>query len=244
MIQKPNLIIVKYGCRDAALLDAFIYTDVRFECTWDATPDGFTHFKPTKTFQYVYFSSCHLPKVKKGFIKRESLRLLRTNSSEKIFEERIVNFKPFSIHTTLSELNFEDRQLSLQPKQRRNQRILPFVRQYQSSAPRTNPHEKLTANRTTIIAERNLQEFTHHNVQKRAVAQTMKKAKTQAWESCGPFKSILRWFSLHRLMVFHGDNTAVVSFQAEAVYLTWQSLNLTVWPMSGKPIRKHVSLLK
>ena len=31
--------------------------------------------------------------LKKGFIKEEALRLLRTNSSKKIFEEKITNFK-------------------------------------------------------------------------------------------------------------------------------------------------------
>ena len=40
------------------------------------------HFKPTEIFQYTYFSSCHPQGVRKGFIKGEALRLLRTNSSE------------------------------------------------------------------------------------------------------------------------------------------------------------------
>ena len=52
-----------------------------------------THFKPTETFQYTYFSSCHPPGVKKGFIKGEALRLLRTNSSEKTFEENVTNYR-------------------------------------------------------------------------------------------------------------------------------------------------------
>ena len=52
-----------------------------------------THFKPTETFQYTYFSSCHPPGVKKGFIKSEAFTLLRTNSSEKTFEENVTNFK-------------------------------------------------------------------------------------------------------------------------------------------------------
>jgi len=42
-----------------------------------------THFKPTETFQYTHFNSCHPPGVRKGFIKREALRLLRTNSSKR-----------------------------------------------------------------------------------------------------------------------------------------------------------------
>ena len=38
------------------------------------------HFKPTEAFQYTHFSTCHPPRVKRGFIKGEALRLLRTNS--------------------------------------------------------------------------------------------------------------------------------------------------------------------
>ena len=52
-----------------------------------------THFKPTKTFQYTHFSSCHPPGVRKGLIKGEALRLLRINSSAKSFYCNITNFK-------------------------------------------------------------------------------------------------------------------------------------------------------
>ena len=50
-----------------------------------------THLKPTETFQYTNLYSCHLPSVRKGFIKGEMLRLLRTNSSQHAFEENIAN---------------------------------------------------------------------------------------------------------------------------------------------------------
>ena len=82
--------------------------------------------------------------LKKGFIKGEALRRLRTNSSKIIFEEKITNFKAHLlqrgypedlINTTLSEVNFKDRKLALQQKPKTNQRILPFVTQYQSSVP-------------------------------------------------------------------------------------------------------------
>ena len=72
------------------------------------------------------------------------LRLLRTNSSKLIFEEKITNFKAHLlqrgypedlINTTLSEVNFKDRKLALQQKPKTNQRILPFVTQYQPSVP-------------------------------------------------------------------------------------------------------------
>ena len=49
--------------------------------------------KPTETFQYTHFSSCHPPSVRKGFIKSEALGLLRTNSSKATFEENITQFK-------------------------------------------------------------------------------------------------------------------------------------------------------
>ena len=52
-----------------------------------------THFKPTETFQYTHFSSCNPHKVRKGLIKGEFLRLLRTNSLAKSFYENICNFK-------------------------------------------------------------------------------------------------------------------------------------------------------
>ena len=62
-----------------------IYKGERFRS--NSILDVRTHFKPTETFQYTHFSSWHPPGVKKGFIKGEALRLLRTNSSKNIFEE-------------------------------------------------------------------------------------------------------------------------------------------------------------
>ena len=50
-------------------------------------------FKPTETFQYTYFSSCNPHGVRKGLIKGEAIRLLRTNSSAKSVYENIYNFK-------------------------------------------------------------------------------------------------------------------------------------------------------
>ena len=41
-----------------------------------------TQYKPTETFQYTHFNSCHPPGMKNGFIKGEAMRLLRTNSSK------------------------------------------------------------------------------------------------------------------------------------------------------------------
>ena len=128
--------------KETTFLDTYIYKGERFER--DAILDVRTHFKPTETFQYTHFSSCHPQGVKKGFIKGEALRLLRTNSSKIVFEEKITNFKAHLlqrgypedlINTTLSEVNFKDRKLALQQKPKTNLRILPFVTQYQPSVP-------------------------------------------------------------------------------------------------------------
>ena len=71
-------------------LDTTVFKDERFY--EESILDIRTHLKPTETFQYLYFSSCHAPGVAKGFIKGEALRLLRTNSSKVLFEESINNF--------------------------------------------------------------------------------------------------------------------------------------------------------
>ena len=100
----------------------------------DSDLDVRTFFKPIETFHYTHFASSHpAPGVKKGFIKGEALRLLRTNSSKKIFEEKIKVFKSHLlergypeklIQTTLLEVKFEERKLALQPKQKENKRIM------------------------------------------------------------------------------------------------------------------------
>lgn len=56
-----------------------------------------TRFKWIETFQYTHYQSYHPPGVKKGFIKEEAqIRLLRRNSSKKIFEDKIEKFKILS----------------------------------------------------------------------------------------------------------------------------------------------------
>ena len=77
--------------KEIIFLDTCIYKGARFEK--ESILDTRTHFKPTETFQYTHFKSCHPPGVKKGFVKGEGLRLLRTNSSEETFVENIRLFK-------------------------------------------------------------------------------------------------------------------------------------------------------
>ena len=75
---------------ETIFLDTIAYKGDRF--LKESILDVRTYFKPTETFQYTNFHSCHPPGVTKGFIKGEALRLLRTNSSQTIFEENIRNF--------------------------------------------------------------------------------------------------------------------------------------------------------
>ena len=127
---------------EITFLDTCVYKGDRFQK--HSILDVRTHFKPTETFQYTYFNSCHPPGVRKGFIKGEALRLLRTNSSKAKFEENIALFKQRLRHrgypdnllnTTLSEVNFSERMSALQNKQKTRKRILPFVTEYRPSVP-------------------------------------------------------------------------------------------------------------
>ena len=71
---------------EITFLDTIIYKGVFFETK--SVLDVRTHFKPTETFQYTHFSSCHPPGVKRGFVKEEALRPLRTNSSKTLYLKR------------------------------------------------------------------------------------------------------------------------------------------------------------
>ena len=79
------------------VLDTTVYKGERFRN--ESVLDVRTHFKPTETFQYTHFSTCHPSGVKRGFIKGEALRLLRTNSSKTLFEESVTNLKTHLLET-------------------------------------------------------------------------------------------------------------------------------------------------
>ena len=97
-------------------------------------------FKPTETFQYTHFSSCNPHGVRKGLIKREAIRLLRTNSSAKSFYKNIYNFKkrlsarglyPHNLTEKItSEVKFTERKSALQKNNEVRKKILPFVTTY------------------------------------------------------------------------------------------------------------------
>ena len=127
---------------EATFLDTVVYKGKRFQN--QSTLDVKTHFKPTETFQYTHFSSCHPPGVKKGFVKGEALKLLRTNSSKTTFEENINKFKSRLlargypkrlIETLLSDIKFTERESALKQKNEDPKDILPFVTQYHPGVP-------------------------------------------------------------------------------------------------------------
>ena len=105
---------------EIAFLDTVVYKGVKF--VTESILDIKTHYKQTENFQYTHYTSCHPPGVKRGFIKGEAIRLLRTNSSETKFQEAISNFKtrleargyPKNlIDGTLSEVKFSGRRSAL-----------------------------------------------------------------------------------------------------------------------------------
>ena len=79
---------IKFTCEMSSdrivFLDTEVFRGPRF--AHSKTLDVTTHFKPTETFQYTHFSSCHPLSVKMGLIKGETLRLLITSSVKENFE--------------------------------------------------------------------------------------------------------------------------------------------------------------
>ena len=103
-----------------------------------------THFKPTETFQYMHFSSCNPHRVRKGLIKGEFLRLLRSNPSAETFDENIYNFKkhlrargyPHNlIEKITSEVKFTEQKSDLQKNNEVQKKILPFIITYHPALP-------------------------------------------------------------------------------------------------------------
>ena len=114
-------------------LDTIIYK--RDRLLTDSILDIKTHYKPTETFQYTHLTSCHSLGVKRGFIKGEATRLLRTNSSQTTFEECLPNLKlrlkargyPNNfIERSLTGVRFQDRRLALQQRKKTQTKILPL----------------------------------------------------------------------------------------------------------------------
>ena len=127
--------------KEIPFLDTTVFKGERFY--EDVILDTRTHFKPTETFQYTHFNSWYAPGVKKGFSKGKAFRLLRTNSSKKLFAESINNLKSHLrirgypdnlVINVLAEVKFTDRESALQQKlQGEKNKLRPFVTQYNPS---------------------------------------------------------------------------------------------------------------
>ena len=113
----------------AVFLDTEVFKGPRFSSL--GILDSQTHFKPTETFQYTHFSSCHPFNTKKGFIKGEALRLVRTNSVkenfykyERDFEQRLCNrgYLAALVHKILTEVQFSHRKEALRNKKKECER--------------------------------------------------------------------------------------------------------------------------
>ena len=164
------------SCTDATFLDTTIYKDQRFYKV--SVLDMRTHFKPTETFQYSFFTSCHPPGVKKGFIKGEGLRLLRTNSSIKTLEENIAKFKKYLmergypqnfINNAVSEVKFEQRTQALLQRNETEKRNLALHNTIppSSSKSQRNLNTEVVPNTATTNAQPNVQGAAHNIIQKR-----------------------------------------------------------------------------
>ena len=106
--------------------------------------DSQTHFKPTETFQYTHFSSCHPLKTKKVFTKGEAQSLLRTNSVKENFDKHKRDLQPrlcnrscpkTFVHKILTEVQFSNRTKILHDKTKKAKDILPFVTTYNPVTP-------------------------------------------------------------------------------------------------------------
>lgn len=89
--QQSNLLLRYLFQIEATFSDATIYKGER--CKKESVCHLRTHFKPTETFQYTCYTTCHPPGPKKGFVKGKVLWLPRANSSKEKFKENIRHLK-------------------------------------------------------------------------------------------------------------------------------------------------------
>ena len=140
-----------------------------------------THFKPTETFQYTLITSCHPPGVKKGFVKGEALRLIRTYSLMKTFEENIAKFKKHFmersypqnfINNALLEVRLEQRTLALlqlKETKKTNLALHNKIPPGSSKSQRRLEELNVVPNTATSIAKSNFQGAAHNIIQKRTL---------------------------------------------------------------------------
>ena len=125
------------------------------------TLDVQTHYKPTETIQHTHFSSSHPLSIKKGFIKREISRLLRTNSVKEIFELRKLEFLTCLLErgyprelaeNILAQVKFLSRNEALQNKTETSTNVLPFITTFNPAKPNL---KKVLMKRWHFITESN-----------------------------------------------------------------------------------------
>ena len=140
-------------------LDTEVFKGRRFITEKVLDVQSETHFKPTETFQYTHFSSCHPLSVKKGFEKGEALCLLRTNSVKGSFELRKKQFltrvlESFELRKKqlltrllergypkrstkdiVTDINFSMGNASLQKKLKTSKKIIPFITTFNPASP-------------------------------------------------------------------------------------------------------------
>ena len=124
-----------------------------------------------------HFNSGHPPGVKNGFIKGKAMRLLRTNSSKRTFEESLVKSKQCLrtcgypktiIERSLSVVNFTTRPSALTQKKKADKdfAFLNYVPP-SSEQSQTDTDGTMESNTKSAFAENYLFETSDNIVQKR-----------------------------------------------------------------------------
>ena len=72
-------------------LDLTIYKGPRFQ--EKGLFDIKTYFKPTNSFQYLHYSTCHPKSTLKGIIKGETVRFLRSTSDQTTYQKTLTDLK-------------------------------------------------------------------------------------------------------------------------------------------------------
>ena len=133
----------------------------------------------SSTFQYTFFTTCHPPGAKEGFVKGEALRLLRTNSSVKTFEENITTFKKHLLerrypqnlinNTLRSEISRKDTSPHATKQNKKTNLALHKTIPPSTSKSQRNLKKEVVSNTVTTIAKSNLQGTAHNIIQKGAL---------------------------------------------------------------------------
>ena len=96
---------------ETAFLDTCNYKGERFKK--ESILDVRTHLKPTETFQYTYFSSCHPPGVKKRF--EENITNFKRRLRMRGYRDKVIN-------KHLSEVKHHERMSLCKTKQKRTRK--------------------------------------------------------------------------------------------------------------------------